>query len=460
MNMKNLFLLLILAISLPDTVSAQKFLDKVLKGVEKTNKILDETDKILGNDNSSTSSSRRKQASGFQIVSPHPDIEIQFKRCIISGSTVIMDMVITNYGKDAEIQLGGRSYTKVYDDLGNQYNETSVSIADSEMSDWRSALFPTDVPLKFRMQISDINPEVSMFKRINLNIYSRTIKFTEPIIFYNVPVTRRNAVTQIAPSSSEGASTGGLSAMPSTEQATSSSPCFNHPLIDPLICTSYPIPPIAITDISYIDNDWNKLGLKGHVKQVTETAIYGNKNNPPQQTSYIFQENGMLNSIETSDEMYLFTYQNNKLTKILSHDKKKNTTNEYTSPFAKDLHYNEQGQLIENTFGLHTFFSYDDQGACSKITYDDEFPENLAAVTTTFTRNSQGDIRSIHTKTVFHKETTDSNGNRVKGAIEVTSEETCTIEYKYDNHGNWTSMLTGKCPTKYIQAKRIIEYYN
>ena len=116
--------------------------------------------------------------------------------------------------------------------------------------------------------------------------------------------------------------------------------------------------------------------------------------------------------------------------------------------------------MIENTFGLHTFFSYDDQGACSKITYDDEFPENLAAVTTTFTRNSQGDIRSIHTKTVFHEETTDSNGNRVKGAIEVTSEETCTIEYKYDNHGNWTSMLTGKCPTKYIQAKRIIEYYN
>lgn len=441
---------------LPGTGSAQSFLDKVLKGVEKTNKILDETDKMLGNDNDGTSSqSHSKRTKGFQIVSPHPDLEIKVTRCIAAGSKVIIDFVLTNYASDVNIDLGNRG-SVAFDDLGNQY--PNFSAAGGGDPEWTATtLYPTDVPVKCRMWINNVKSDATTFKRINLIAYCPTLGMTyqNPIMFYNLPITRKDNSATLPPAEPARSSNEEVGTAPATVSSG-----FTHPLIDPLICTSYPIPPVAIIDISYIDNDWNKLGLKGHVKQITETAIYGNENNPPQQTSYIFQENGMLNSIETSDEMYLFTYQNNNLTKILSYDKKKNTTNEYTSPFAKDLHYNEQGQLIENTFGLHTFFSYDDQGACSKITYDDEFPENLAAVTTTFTRNSQGDIRSIHTKTVFHEETTDSNGNRVKGAIEVTSEETCTIEYKYDNHGNWTSMLTGKCPTKYIQAKRIIEYYN
>lgn len=194
--MKNLFLLLAFLLVLPVNISAQSFLDKVLKGVEKTNKILDETDKMLGSDGSSQSSSRRRKVSGFQIISPHPDIEIQFKRCVISGSTAILDLVITNYGKDANIQLGGSS-NKVFDDLGNQYPETQVSIAESGMYSWKEALFPTDVPLKFRLQIYDISSQATMFKRINLNIYSRSISFGDPIFLYNVPITRKDNSVKI-----------------------------------------------------------------------------------------------------------------------------------------------------------------------------------------------------------------------------------------------------------------------
>lgn len=194
--MKNLFIILTLFFTLPATASAQKFLDKVLKGVEKTNKILDETDKMLGNDQSSSSSSRRRQSSGFQIVSPQPDIDIQFKRCVISGSTAIIDMVITNYGKDASIQLGGNS-NKVFDDAGNQYPNTRVSIADGDMQDWGQALFPTEVPLKFRLEIYNVSSKAETFKRINLNIYSKSISFNEPIILTNVPITRKDNTVKI-----------------------------------------------------------------------------------------------------------------------------------------------------------------------------------------------------------------------------------------------------------------------
>ena len=190
--MNNTFIKSLIGITLflilPGTVSAQSFLDKVLKGVEKTNKILDETDKILGNDNSSS----RSRHSNIKITSPHPDIEIKYKNCVMAGSIAILDLVITNNGKDAQIQLGGSSYTRVYDDSGNQYTETYVSIADGEMKNWDSILFPTEVPLKFRMQIAGVSSKATLFKRINLNIYSKTLNNTEPIILPNIPITHKD----------------------------------------------------------------------------------------------------------------------------------------------------------------------------------------------------------------------------------------------------------------------------
>lgn len=203
MNMKNLFLLLILAISLPDTASAQKFLDKVLKGVEKTNKILDETDKILGNDNSSTSSSRRKQASGFQIVSPHPDIDVQVTRSIAAGKTVIIDFILTNHAQDTYIDLGDRN-SIAYDDLGNQF--PSFGAAAGTDPDWKKKmLYPTDVPVKGRMWIENVKEEATVFKRINLVAYCPDLGMTyqNPIMFYNLPITRKDNSATLPPSESE-----------------------------------------------------------------------------------------------------------------------------------------------------------------------------------------------------------------------------------------------------------------
>lgn len=458
--MKNLLILTTCFLMFSSVASAQ-FLDKVLKGVEKTNKILDETDKMLGNDKERTSTQRRsKRVTGFQIVSPHPDLEIQFKRCAASSSTVVIDLVMINYGEDETLHLGGsgsnKNETLAYDDNGKQYDyrHFTTSIGSGDFDAYGvSALFPTEVPIKIRIQISDVSRTAESFKRIHINLRG----VNDPIIFYNVPITRPNTTVQIAPSEEEGASTGELRAAPSADQAANISPSFIHPLIDPLICIS-PTIPVVITDIRYIDNDWNKLGLKGHVKQITETTVYGNKTNAPEQISYVFQEDGMLKSIETPYQTYLFSYQDNKLLKVLSSDKKKNTTEEYASSFAGNLQYNKQGQLEKNTFGLPTTYSYDDQGACSKIIYEEEYPENTAIVTSLFTRNSQGDICNVNTETVFYEQNMDANGKLTTGAKENTTKETYTIEYQYDNHGNWTSMIADKFPTKYIHTKRIIEY--
>lgn len=459
--MKNLLILTTFFLFFSSVASAQ-ILDKVLKGVEKTNKILDEADKMFGNDNSSPSSSRRKQGAGFQIVSPHPDLDIQFKRCAASASTVIIDLIMTNYGDDATFYLGGsggdKNTTLAYDDNGKQYNyryiATSIGSGDFDIYS-SAALFPTDVPIKVRIKISDVSGSAESFKRIHINMRG----INDPIILYNVPITRRNNTAQIAPSDEEGALTGGLSTETSAAQATNTTRYFTHPLIDPLICTSH-LMPTAIADIRLVNNDWNKLGLKGRVKQITEISIRGNENNAPEQTSYIFLENGMLATIETSYNINLFTYQSNNSVKVLILNKKDNKTSEYEFPFVKNSHYNEQGQLIQMNFSLPTTYFYDNQGACSKIIYEDEYPDNLATVTCFYTRNSQGDICSIDTETVFYEQNTDSSGKMVKGAKQETTKETCSIEYQYDDHGNWISMLAEKCSNNYIKTKRSIEYYN
>lgn len=460
--MKNLLILTTFFLFFSSVASAQ-FLDKVLKGVEKTNKILDEADKMLGNDNSSPSSSRRKQSAGFQIVSPHPDLDIQFKRCAASASTVIIDLIMTNYGDDTTFDLGGqgndKNSTLAYDDNGKQYayNYFTISIGNGDPG-FRgvSALFPTDVPIKVRVQISDVSESVQSFKRIH--IYMRNMN--DPIILYNVPITRRNNAAQIAPSDEEGALTGGLSAETSTAKVTNTTRYFTHPLIDPLIYISTPLIATAIADIRFIDNDWNKLGLKGRVKQITETSVNGNENNAPEQTSYIFLENGMLATIETPYNINLFTYQNNNSVKVLILNKKDNETSEYDFRFAKDSHYNEQGQLIQLNFGSPIRYIYDNQGACSKIIYEEEHPESISTETCLFTRNSQGDIYNIDTESVFYELHMESGGKMVKGAKQETTKQTCTIEYQYDDHGNWISMFTENCQNKYIKTKRSIEYYN
>ena len=211
---RNLFaILLCLLIGGTGNLSAQGFLDKVVKGLEKTNKVLDETDKLFGTDeNSSQRSSRRsKRVTGFQIVSPHPDLEIQFKRCAASASTVVIDLVMTWYGDDAKIYLGGegngKNATMAYDDKGKHYTyrQIPISVGGGSWSiyGYDATLFPTDVPIKVRLEIQNVSESVQEFKR--LHIYMRDMN--DPITFYNVPITRRNAVSQTVPSSSDGTPT-------------------------------------------------------------------------------------------------------------------------------------------------------------------------------------------------------------------------------------------------------------
>ncbi len=110
-----------------------------------------------------------------KIQSPHPDLDVKITRCANANGTVVVDMVITNFGIDEEIRLE-ESWIKMYDDEGNSYDNENSKIRfgfPNKEIVWRGKFaFPQDIPLKFRIQFGDISNHASSFSLIKMGISS------------------------------------------------------------------------------------------------------------------------------------------------------------------------------------------------------------------------------------------------------------------------------------------------
>lgn len=141
----------------------------------------------------------QERVIGTKVVTGHPDLEITIKRCQMNGQTCVLDFLLVNLGNDVTIELhgtggsgtSGSHKAKAFDDEGNQY-EILVGIS-GVTGPFISAtsLFPTDSPLKCRIQINNMAASATNFNRIYLPITCRAMNFQEKeIVFYNVPITR------------------------------------------------------------------------------------------------------------------------------------------------------------------------------------------------------------------------------------------------------------------------------
>ncbi|MDY3070335.1 MAG: hypothetical protein SOR57_11955 [Parabacteroides sp.] len=455
-KLRTLVMSLCLLIGSVGNISAQGFLDKVLKGLEKTNEVLDEADKLLGGDDNSNSNSnqrsdRSSRVAGFKIVSPHPDLDIQFKRCAASASTVVIDLVMTWYGDDAQIYLGGEGYknntTIAYDDNGKQYSYRQIPISvggkDWDIYGFNSTLFPTDVPIKVRLEIQDVSESVQEFKR--LQIYMRDVN--DPITFYNVPITRRSEVSQIvAPVESDGEPTE-MTELVGMELVS------RHPLLDPLINIFGGYNSVYPTFMLYTQssrNDCKVLGLRGKVKTLEEHF-------DRQKESYIyhFNEEGYLIAIDWAGQKFVFSSNGNTPADRKIYKETSGKKEELKKTDSEQYVYNEQGWLIcNNTYPIT--YNYDQQGLCSQLQYTDSYPENIAKIIVDISRNKQGDIVLLNEKTTFYTESWDPDTQRIipgKQDGEPTSSSK-EIKYTYDDRNNWIT-----CVSEFCNIKRNIVYY-
>ena len=405
-------------------MEAQGFLDKVVKGLEKTNQALESADRLFGGQN--TQRSRRKAVKGFRIESPHPDLEISCERCIASSTTVLMDFYVVNYGADATLDF--MPYNNVaIDDAGTQY-AMQVRVADGEWVSATSAagLFPTEVPIKLSVQIKDVPEEVQMFRRLHLNINCPRLNLrgSDPIKVYNLPILRRPPMAMTMP-------------MPHPA----------HPLVDPLVQLSgMSYSPVLISYIPDDGNDLSRMGLAGKVRQIQEKRIDGNPNGKAQTHLYRFNEAGMLEYVETPFWRYHFSYQDGKRYKITEEYEDGSSTKEYTVFKDKDNRFvfGDDGKVLEDNLYFPVKYAYAETGFCSGITYQEDYETEMGTIQCAFERNDRGDICHILEQTSLSA-----------GAKNARQYE---IKYQYDAQGNWTSL---RCDSeaKYMDWQRTLEYY-
>lgn len=405
-------------------MEAQGFLDKVVKGLEKTNQALESADRLFGGQN--TQRSRRKAVKGFRIESPHPDLEISCERCIASSTTVLMDFYVVNYGADATLDF--MPYNNVaIDDAGTQY-AMQVRVADGEWVSATSAagLFPTEVPIKLSVQIKDVPEEVQMFRRLHLNINCPRLNLrgSDPIKVYNLPILRRPPMAM-----------------------TMSMPHPAHPLVDPLVQLSgMSYSPVLISYIPDDGNDLSRMGLAGKVRQIQEKRIDGNPNGKAQTHLYRFNEAGMLEYVETPFWRYHFSYQDGKRYKITEEYEDGSSTKEYTVFKDQDNRFvfGDDGKVLEDNLYFPVKYAYAETGFCSGITYQEDYETEMGTIQCAFERNDQGDICHILEQT--------SLSDGAKNARQYE------IKYQYDAQGNWTSL---RCDSeaKYMDWQRTLEYY-
>ncbi|MFI3278044.1 MAG: hypothetical protein SNH13_03995 [Rikenellaceae bacterium] len=127
-----------------------------------------------------------------KIESPHPDLGIKVTRCAYANGTVVIDMLITNFGTEERIISSFRQVS-AYDDEGNMYNGSTskieMGVTNTGLDNGFDVVFPQDVPLKFRLQIDKISVNASKFALLKFGVESHgsmSLKTDKPIQFRNL----------------------------------------------------------------------------------------------------------------------------------------------------------------------------------------------------------------------------------------------------------------------------------
>ncbi len=134
-----------------------------------------------------------------KIESPHPDLDIKITRCAYASGTVVVDMVITNFGAEEQITIGNAHYSdhphiEAYDDEGNFYakwvSDIKVGVPNVGLRSGNYGLtLPQDIPLKFRVEFSGISDYANKFALVKIPMMSRgamSLSDKKPVIIRNI----------------------------------------------------------------------------------------------------------------------------------------------------------------------------------------------------------------------------------------------------------------------------------
>jgi hypothetical protein len=142
---------------------------------------------------------------GIKIVTNHPDFKVKVKRCVASGKTVYIDLILNNTGYNDVEGLyawgsdGGSGSTEAYDDEGNIYRDNSIKVKVANEKEYvigRSKVFnlPVGVPIRLSISIDSVPLSAESIARLKLCIpceaWSIGCSKEKPVRISNIPISR------------------------------------------------------------------------------------------------------------------------------------------------------------------------------------------------------------------------------------------------------------------------------
>jgi len=135
----------------------------------------------------------------IKIVTNHPDFKVKVKRCVASGKTVVIDLILNNTGVNDVERLnayGGGINSEAYDDEGNIYDgdKLKVKVANRQqyLNNTGNFNIPSGVPITLSISIDGVPQSAESIARLKLRIDCATwgLNNDKPVKISNIPITR------------------------------------------------------------------------------------------------------------------------------------------------------------------------------------------------------------------------------------------------------------------------------
>lgn len=195
-----ILLTLILALGAWNPANATGDITKILKkvGNELVNTALESSTSSSSTSTSSYKSPAKKRDDGkLKTESELECYKLKVKSCTVDDNDVaIIEFSIentTDHDINGSLQC---SDSKVFDDEGTCYDYSynnsylSMALGNGDFKNSVSFTLPSELSLKFRMKVKDIDPSASVLKRIIINIWNYTKNQNGVMTIYNLPITR------------------------------------------------------------------------------------------------------------------------------------------------------------------------------------------------------------------------------------------------------------------------------
>ncbi len=91
----------------------------------------------------------------------------ELKRCLLSGTTVMCELTITNKGDDRQVGFGGRS--TLFDDQGNEYTAEHVRLASKEGRETYAVLV-SGITVNLRLTFQEVSPHTRQITLLNVYV--------------------------------------------------------------------------------------------------------------------------------------------------------------------------------------------------------------------------------------------------------------------------------------------------